>query len=337
MVTLRSYKDYNFTKDIFFRFASHFKVLSIDQLHNNSQLLNYHKTLLERNPELTAYAYQFAFEAVYEKRYVSHQDLTAAFGFKFTVHDPYGLNDGLCSMADANSAFIVNHLQKNSSPFKDCSFTVLATPLEYKTPLYYNIQSRSPQIFNNNRLLTDNTNPDLRIDGIPFDIKFWSQHKSTKYNHIYPVLSEEFEFVVENHFKNVFRELKSKYINNTNLIIDNTINKLENIINTKNLSWEQKNLAWHCYIQQNLSRMPPDFSTPLLIKLTNYPYINRTLKYLTEKIHITYDVLDNKYKAQQAISGITRLYGHDVVTKASNSTFGIVSTDMYTSETVELD
>lgn len=329
MVVLKDFQEYNLTKALFFHFVTHFKVLNKEKLMNDMQLVSYHKQQVEQNSHLLSFAYQFAVESTYERRLISTKDFENAFNNRFSVIDPYGLNGGLCSFTDFNSGVVVNFMLKNTV-FKSCSFSIQATPLEYHTKKYYTIQSQLPEI-TNNRLRTGNTNPDILMDGVPYDIKYWT-HRSTKFNHIYPIHADQFDLIAEQHFKNVLGELTRSFDKNNlpnKKFFDKSLKKLKDLLNDKSSSWINKNLEWQTFIKNNLAGMPPNFSSPLLLNIPNndHFYLNKVPKFVNEKIHIPNDVLESPVKTRQAIAGITRFYGRDVCEKASHATLNALHFD----------
>lgn len=325
MIFFRNFKEFEQTKDIFFRYCNHFKRLSQEELLNDITFIKYHQKMLKENPELTHYAYQVAVEASYSKRFFSQEALNEVFKEHFTIKDIYGLNNGLCDASTVNTALITEHI-KTKSPFKAAEVLVASTPLEYHTTRYYDIQKSIKPLIQQSKNATGNTNCDLFIDGRPYDIKH-TEKDHVNQSHILCWTHEKFNTHFESHLKNMLYIMQNILKNNETKspkFFKQAHDKLDAIIKNKTMTLTEKNIAWQNFIHSNSSKIPPEFHFSLVFKMTDCDFMPKTPKSLLEKVHVSPDILEDPNKTLKAIKGILSFSDDTVKTRATVATNGLI-------------
>lgn len=113
MIIFVDYKQYIKCKYIFLVVSKQF----INKPKNNLEFLQYHKNLVEKDPYLTDYMYQFALTACFEKYIYDSKELEKVFENTFKIKENYFMNGNECNISTLNNAFIINFMAKNT-PFK---------------------------------------------------------------------------------------------------------------------------------------------------------------------------------------------------------------------------
>ena len=192
MVVLTDWKLYVLCKEILYQFCFQFKNLPKSDL----EFLKTQKDVIFKDPELNHYFYKFFFSAAYHKKFFQDSDIIQAFSQKYILKDIYGLNQGLSDASTVNTTFTLEFMTQHT-PFKNMSYTIFSTPLEYNSVSYHATKNHPTiQVYRNlSEKTTGNINCDCAINGRLYDMKDTTETNTAK-NHIYTWTYEK----VQTHF-----------------------------------------------------------------------------------------------------------------------------------------
>lgn len=297
MVVLSDWKQYVLCKDILYQFCLQFKNLP----KNDLEFLKTQKDVIFKNPDLNHYFYKFLFTAAYHKKFFHDSDIIQAFSQKFILKDMYGLNQGLSDASTINTAFTLEFMTRHT-PFKNMSYTIFSTPLEYDSASYHAAKNH-PTIQTYRDLsekTTGNVNCDCAINGRLYDMKDTMKTKTAQ-NHIYTWTYDKAQTQFPGFFDGIFLNLEKQPQTD---IKDLLIQKLTSIKNNPNISWSEKNRIWTEVVRDCFDRLPENLKIPLVFELPKETFDSLTSKFAQEKIHVPSDVTDNPAIARRAICGV---------------------------------
>lgn len=326
MIKLVDPIEFNKQKAFFLRFVKHFQ----NNPKNDIEFLLYHKKLLQNEPELTNYTYQLAFDICYKKKTFDAREVEKVFDNKFKIVDMYNMNGDFCDVSTINSAFIVDRLKSSTSPFKEISAKIYNAPMEYHTNYYYDCQ-KQPKV---NAIIQETkkmvgskqTNPDLDLGNRVVDIKHYGATYVISKNMLQPWTFERIEkdfYFFMNNYCDYFKKVVLS--NNNNKYSETFYNKLLAIKKDTTLSIHEKNRDWNTLFAEYWHRLDKNVPTPLILQMTNQPYIPSGNKYLRNNIHISTDVLENPSEVRKVVRDIVQLLGEPYKTNAEIMTEGIIT------------
>jgi hypothetical protein len=316
MIILADYSQYIKCKDIFLCFAKQFTIK-----HPNSiEFLLYHKKLLETNPQLTDYIYQFALTSCYSNNVYDSRELETVFNHTFKIKDMYNMNGSECDITTLNTAFVLNHMAKNT-PFKKLPLTIFNAPLEYGTDFYYQNQKQAltNEYIQKALKTTGQPNNDCSIGGIYYDIKH-KQELKMKLNHILPWTYEQVEQQGSSFLANLYAILSA----NKEHLAQELSKKLIVLIQAKNITNKTKIEIWNKILHDNwLSLQKTELTFPIIIPMTQQIYKPIMSKSLHNQLHLDNDVVENSLAARKAIAGVTtNIWGFNALKNAEIITSG---------------
>lgn len=328
MIILVNPNQYILCKDIFLKFTKQFQT----KFPNNVEFLLHHKTLVEKDPFLTNYCYQFALAACFQNQKYDSREVMQIFDNTFKIKDTYLLNGNECDISTINSAFVANHMAK-FTPFKSLPITLFNAPLEYKSEVYVRVQQQSPvrESVQKALLQTGQPNNDLTLGDVYYDFKHTSK-TTMKLNHIYPWTYERILLEGENYLNNLFDILKQK----KDPSFLNLSNQLAILKNNKHLSIHKKIEAWNTLLaNQWVILEKKSINIPIIIQMTSKPFVPMMSKSLHEKIHLKSNVIEDEFAARVAIARIADMYGPSYLQNAYEMTSGLINSTLLENSNIE--
>lgn len=321
MTILVNPNQYILCKDIFLTFTKQFQT----KFPNNVEFLLYHKTLVEKDPFLTHYCYQFALTVCFQGQKYDSREVMQIFDNTFKIKDTYLLNGNECDISTVNSAFIANHIAK-FTPFKDLPITLFNAPLEYGTEAYKRAQEKSPtrEYVEKSLLQTGQTNNDCALGAVYYDVKH-STRTSITLNHIYPWTYERILLEGPQFLNNLYSQLSLK----KDLVSLLFSKELLNLKKNNQMSIFEKFDVWNTFLAKNWSLLEnKNVQMPLVIQMTSKPFIPLETKNWHAKLHLKSNVIEDEFAARVTVAGIANMYGTKYLQNAYEMTHGVINSKL---------
>jgi len=330
-------------KRIFNDFCTHFKSLNLEDLINDKKLIQYfHENVLNKNTVYSR-AFQLALEVTYNRRHFSEKDLREIYSNDFEIVDAFKVNNGSCSQADLFTCLCTKKLQ-DLLGYKSNEVIVQTTPRNLSKEM--TLQPEIKAILERNKSYTDNSVPDVTIQGQPFDFKNAKELSYTK-NNIYLLTTND---LFPGMIKNIIHALKQQqidiktsdearfYIKDVNAMIKskpmptNTQETAETLIEI--YTFIKKNPAPEGFRLSKI--LPIEFRDIHDKNISDIPFSEENSLIMEElkKVHLQEGNLDAP-KVKKAIMGIVDQSLLSVQNKAFHSTFGVIGKQPNTKEDVD--
>jgi hypothetical protein len=308
-------------KAIFMRYCEHFKNKTLSDLLNDKIFIQYVHESIHHQPTLFSRAFQLALEVTYSKRRFDEQVLKDMYKHDFLVEDTFGVNKGFCDQSTVYSCVLA---KKVSFYFNLEVKDIIVN----STPIFLNKQKITETMkvsMDYNKKMTENTCPDISINGRPYDFKEPKDISFGK-NQIYFIDIEhickkgveiffKLEKSLENSLNNTHRPLSEKTKELTNTIIENLKKQRESQVSIE-IRVESLNLL---LFKKNI---PKDFKMPLFIPMKKANIETLDTKDV-DQVPLDTGFL-NETKTKKAIMGVLDTYDYRIKANIQEITHGSI-------------